>query len=439
MLPTLSLKSSLASLKPEIRAQFLASLDTSEQALLAYVWPAWAHPSQLPPPGSWRYWLFLAGRGAGKTRAGAEWVRRLVEDEGVMRIALVAPTAADARDVMVLGESGIVAVSPPWNRPLYEPSKRRLVWPNGAQAMLYSAEEPDRLRGPQHEAAWCDELCSWAKPDETWDMLQFGLRLGENPRAFISTTPRALPLLKALLTMPECITTRATTFDNAANLAKPFIDTIAQRYKGTRLGRQELEGELLEDIEGALWSRAMLEQARTSVQPVSFKRIIVGLDPSGGGGSAQGIIVAAIGIDGLFYVLEDASCELSPERWAGRVVTVFDRQKADKIVLERNYGGDLGVAVLQRSRSSLPVKVVTASRGKHVRAEPVALLYELGKVRDLGAFPQLDDQLCAMRPDGYAGSGSPDRLDALVWALTELSGPPSIAYAIGGGRRYAGF
>ena len=439
MLPTLSLKSSLASLKPEIRAQFLASLDTSEQALLAYVWPAWAHPSQLPPPGSWRYWLFLAGRGAGKTRAGAEWVRRLVEDEGVMRIALVAPTAADARDVMVLGESGIVAVSPPWNRPLYEPSKRRLVWPNGAQAMLYSAEEPDRLRGPQHEAAWCDELCSWAKPDETWDMLQFGLRLGENPRAFISTTPRALPLLKALLTMPECITTRATTFDNAANLAKPFIDTIAQRYKGTRLGRQELEGELLEDIEGVLWSRAMLEQARTSVQPVSFKRIIVGLDPSGGGGSAQGIIVAAIGIDGLFYVLEDASCELSPERWAGRVVTVFDRQKADKIVLERNYGGDLGVAVLQRSRSSLPVKVVTASRGKHVRAEPVALLYEQGKVRHLGAFPQLEDQLCAMRPDGYAGSGSPDRLDALVWALTELSGPPSIAYAIGGGRRYAGF
>jgi len=241
-----------------------------------------------------------------------------------------------------------------------------------------------------------------------------------------------------LLTMPECITTRATTFDNAANLAKPFIDQIASRYKGTRLGRQELEGELLEDVEGALWSRAMLDQARTSVRPISFKRIIVGLDPSGGGGSAQGIVVAGIGGDGLFYVLEDASCELSPERWADRVVTVFDRHKADKIVLERNYGGDLGVAVLQRSRRNLPVKVVTASRGKHVRAEPVALLYEQGKVKHVGAFPQLEDQLCAMRPDGYAGSGSPDRLDALVWALTELSGPPSVAYLIGGGRPYVG-
>jgi phage terminase large subunit-like protein len=264
--PIHSLKSSLVSLAPDVRNRLIASLDTSEQALLAYIWPAWARPSQLPPEGSWRYWLFLAGRGAGKTRAGAEWVRRLVEEDGVMRIALVAPTAADARDVMALGESGIVAVSPPWNRPLYEPSKRRWLWPNGAQATLYSAEEPDRLRGPQHEASWCDELCSWPKPEECWDMLQFGLRLGTNPRAFISTTPKPVPLLKALLTMPECVTTRATTFDNATNLARPFIEQIAARYKGTRLGRQELEGELLEDVEGALWSRAMLDAARTIVQ-----------------------------------------------------------------------------------------------------------------------------------------------------------------------------
>jgi phage terminase large subunit-like protein len=388
----------------------------------------------LPPSDSWRYWLFLAGRGAGKTRAGAEWVRKLVEEEGAMRIALVAPTAADARDVMVLGESGIVAVSPPWNRPLYEPSKRRLVWPNGAQAMLYSAEEPDRLRGPQHEAAWCDELCSWAKQQDTWDMLQFGLRLGSNPRAFISTTPRPQPLLKALLAMPECAVTRATTFDNAANLARPFVDEIATRYKGTRLGRQELDGELLEDIEGALWTREMIERARTAVHPITFKRIVVGLDPSGGGGSAQGIVVAGMGGDGLFYVLEDASCEASPERWAERVVTVFDCHRADKIVLERNFGGDLGLAVLQRARRNLPVAMVTASRGKHVRAEPIALLYEQGKVRHTAAFPELEDQLCAMRPDGYAGAGSPDRLDALVWALTELSGPPKIGYVIGGGR-----
>jgi phage terminase large subunit-like protein len=438
MLPKLSLPKSLASLDAPVREKFLASLDTSERALLAFVWPAWARPSQLPPPGSWRYWLFLAGRGAGKTRAGAEWVRKLVEEEGVMRIALVAPTAADARDVMVLGESGIVAICPPWNRPLYEPSKRRLVWPNGAQAFLYSAEEPDRLRGPQHEAAWCDELCSWTKQEETWDMLQFGLRVGINPRAFISTTPRLQPLLKALLTMPECAITRATTFDNASNLAQPFIEQIAARYKGTRLGRKELEGELLEDIEGTLWTRAMIEKTRTNVHPISAKRIVVGLDPSGGGGSAQGIVVAGLGGDGLFYVLEDASCALSPERWADRVASVFDQHRADKIVLERNFGGDLGLAVLQRKRRDLPVQMVTASRGKHVRAEPIALLYEQGKVRHVGAFPELEDQLCAMRPDGYAGAGSPDRLDALVWALTELSGPPKIAFILGGGRPYAG-
>jgi phage terminase large subunit-like protein len=309
-----------------------------------------------------------------------------------------------------------------------------LLWPNGAQAILYSAEEPDRLRGPQHEAAWCDELCSWAKQQETWDMLMFGLRLGNNPRTFISTTPRPQPLLKSLLAMPGCAVTQATTFENAANLARPFVDEIASRYKGTRLGRQELEGELLEDVEGALWTRAMIEEARTTVRPITFKRIVIGLDPSGGGGSAQGIVVAALGSDGLYYVLEDASLSASPERWAERVVAVYDRHQADKVVLERNFGGDLGLSVLQRTRRDLPVKMVTASRGKHVRAEPIALLYEQGKVKHLGAFPQLEDQLCAMRPDGYAGAGSPDRLDALVWTLTELSGPPKVAYLVGGGQ-----
>jgi phage terminase large subunit-like protein len=378
-------------------------------------------------------WLFLAGRGAGKTRAGAEWVRALVEEQGVKRIALVAPTAADARDVMVLGESGIVAVSPPWCRPLYEPSKRCLRWPNGAVATLYSAEEPDRLRGPQHEAAWADELCAWNKAQDCWDMLMFGLRLGSDPRVFVSTTPKPQPLLKALLATPQCAVTRATTFDNKANLARPFIEEIASRYQGTRLGRQELDGELVEDVEGALWTRAMLEAVRTTVRPLTFKRIVIGLDPSGGGGSAQGIVVAALGPDGLYYVLQDASLTASPERWAERVVSVYDHHEADKIILERNYGGDLGLAVLERARRGLPVSMVTASRGKHIRAEPIALLYEQGKVKHLGAFPELEDQLCAMRPDGYAGVGSPDRLDALVWALTDLSGPPKVAYLIGGG------
>jgi phage terminase large subunit-like protein len=434
MHPKPSSKSSLASLAPDQRQALIKELTTAERAVLAYIWQAWARPSQLPPPGTWRVWLFLAGRGAGKTRAGAEWVRWLVEQRGVRRLALVAPTAADARDVMVLGESGIVAVSPPWLRPLYEPSKRSLRWPNGAVATLYSAEEPDRLRGPQHEAAWCDELCAWTKPQDTWDMLMFGLRLGHDPRVFVSTTPKPQPLLKALLAMPQCAVTRATTFDNRANLAGPFIEEIAARYQGTRLGRQELDGELVEDVEGALWTRAMLEAVRSTIHPLTFKRIVIGLDPSGRGGSAQGVVVAGLGADGLFYVLEDASLTASPERWAERVVSVHDRHRADKIVLERNYGGDLGFAVLERARRGLPVAMVTASRGKHVRAEPIALLYEQGKVRHLGAFPELEDQLCAMRPDGYAGAGSPDRLDALVWALTELSSPPRVAYLIGGGR-----
>jgi len=308
----------LAAVTLEQRAAFLASLSVSERAVLAYRWAEWAHPYQLPPPGSWRYWLLLAGRGAGKTRAGAEWIRFLVEALGVKRVALVAPTAADARDVMVAGESGILAVSSPWCRPTYEPSKRRVIWPNGATATLFSAEEPDRLRGPQHEAAWADELCAWAKQEDTWAMLQFGLRLGSDPRVFISTTPRPQALLQSLMAMKECSVTRARTIDNKANLAKPFIDEITARYRGTRLGRQELEGELLEDVEGALWTRDMLERARTGTRPHAFKRIVIGLDPSGSsaGGSAQGIVAVGLGADGLYYVLEDASCALTPDRTA---------------------------------------------------------------------------------------------------------------------------
>ena len=435
------MQNSLVSLAAEQRQLFIDGLTREERAVLAFHWPAWARPAQLPPPGDWSFWMLLGGRGAGKTRAGAEWVRRKVA-EGAERIALVGPTAADARDVMVLGDSGIIAVSTPWARPLYEPSKRRVLWPNGAQAFLYSAEEPDRLRGPQHDAAWADELCAWNKQRETFDMLAFGLRLGANPQTFISTTPRPQQLLRELLAMPQCVVTRSSTAENAGNLAPGFIDEVTRRYGGTRLGRQELEGHLLEDVEGALWTRAMLEQAYTRVAPSGFKRVIVGLDPSGGGGSAQGIVVAGLGNDGLMYVIEDASCQLSPEQWAQRAVGAYERHQADKVVLEKNFGGDMGLAVLQQARRGLPVKMVTASRGKHVRAEPVALLYEQRKVRHLGAFAELEDQMCAMRPDGYAGDGSPDRLDALVWAITELSAPPKVAYIFGGGvpvQRLGGF
>jgi phage terminase large subunit-like protein len=270
-------------------------------------------------------------------------------------------------------------------------------------------------------------------------MLQFGLRLGANPRVFISTTPRPSPLLKTLLAMPQCVVTRGRTFDNAANLAQQFIGEIAARYQGTRLGRQELEGEILEDIEGALWTRDLIDRWRIRERPPQdkLKRIVIGLDPSGSSGdagSAQGIVAVALGHDGIFYVLEDVSCAATPEKWAQRVVDLFDRVDGDKIVLERNFGGDLGLAVLQQARRGLPVHMVTASRGKHVRAEPIALLYEQGRVRHVGAFPDLEDQMCAMRADGYVGSGSPDRLDALVWALTDLSGPANVAFMIGGGR-----
>ena len=420
------MKNSLALLSAEERERFVAGLDVGERALLAYHWPAWARLAQLPPPGPWRTWLFLGGRGAGKTRAGAEWVRGKVETAGAGRIALVGATAADCRDVMALGESGIVATAPPWNRPLYEPSKRRLVWPNGAQAVLYSAEEPDRLRGPQHDAAWADELCTWSKQRECWDMLAFGLRLGSDPQTFVSTTPRPQPLLRELLAMPGCVVTRSTTSENAGNLAAPFMAEITRRYAGTRLGRQELDGQLLEDVEGALWTRAMLEQAYTPLHPGAFKRIIVGLDPSGGGGSAQGIVVAGLGSDGLFYVLEDASCQLSPQLWAQRAVSV-ERHRPTRSYWKRTW---------RRSRAgrahpgpARPAGQAGVGLARQTRARRAG-----GCCMSRRHWGLVEDQLCAMRPDGYAGEGSPDRLDALVWAITELSGPPNLAYIFGGGR-----
>jgi phage terminase large subunit-like protein len=421
----------LASLPPSEQAAILDGYTDAELEQLAFDWRFWARDAQKPPEGDWLTWLILAGRGFGKTRTGAEWVREQI-DAGYSRIALVAPTAADARDTMVEGESGILATSPKWNRPLYEPSKRRLTWPNGAMATLFSAEEPERLRGPQHDAAWCDELAAWARAQEAWDMLQFGLRLGRRPRQLITTTPKPIPTLKAIIAAPTTVTTRGSTSENAANLAPSFLEQIVGRFAGTRLGRQELEAELLDDVPGALWTRAMVDDAKKPHPPFEFVRIVVAVDPSGtkgdsDGGDAIGIVVAGRTMDGRAHVIADRTCKLSPDGWGRRAVEAYKEFGADRIVAERNYGGAMVEHVIRTVDQSVSYKEVTASRGKAVRAEPVAALYEQKKVTHTKGdnLLELEDEMCQMTGSGFLGAGSPNRVDALVWALTELMLAPN--------------
>lgn len=393
---------------------------TEEQCTeLLHDWQFLARPDQLPPAGDWRTWFIRTGRGWGKTRTAAEWVRDQVANHGRRRIALVAATAADARDVMVEGESGLLACYPDGERPLYEPSKRRITWPNGAMATTYSADEPERLRGPQHDAAWADELAAWKRAREAWDMLMFGLRLGSDPQTVVTTTPKPLSLLREIEESPETVTTTGSTYANAANLAPVFLSKILRRYKGTRLGRQEIEGERLDDMPGALWSRAMIDDARVSVLP-PLKRVVVAVDPavtSGEDSDDTGIIVGGLSYDGHVYVLEDATCHTSPDAWARTVVAAYARHRADRIVGEVNNGGELVEAVLRTVDASIPYTAVHASRGKSVRAEPISALYEQGRVHHVGEFAELEDQLVCWVPDA---ADSPDRLDALVWMVTEL-------------------
>jgi phage terminase large subunit-like protein len=416
----------LAAMARGAREAALNGLSDAETLALLHSWEFWARPNQLPPPGGWRVWLLLAGRGFGKTRCGAEWVRAQVETGGARRVALVAPTAADLRDVMIEGESGLLAIAPPRFRPLYEPSKRRLTWPNGAVATAFSADEPERLRGPQHDAAWCDELAAWRYP-EAWDMLMLGLRLGSEPRAVVTTTPKPVRLIRELLAREaagEVAVTRGSTYENRANLAPAFLAQIVRRYEGTRLGRQELEAELLEDVPGALWSRARLEQPGLRVAAVpELRRIVVAIDPaatSGAEADETGIIVAGLGADGHGYILEDLSGRFAPLDWARQAIAGYRRHEADRIVAEVNNGGEMVAATLRMVDPAVPVTAVRASRGKAVRAEPIAALYEQGRVHHLGAFPALEDQMCAFAQDPARGGQSPDRVDALVWALSEL-------------------
>ncbi len=392
-----------------------------QKTRLPYQWSGWkARLNQLAPAGNWRVWLILAGRGFGKTRAGAEWVRDQVETDRCGRIALVGETAADARNVMIEGESGILAISRPDFQPLYEPSKRRLIWPNGAIAMAYSGDEPDQLRGPQHDAAWADEPAKWKYPLEAWDNLEFGLRLGNHPRIVATTTPRPIKLIRDLLKDRMTVVTRGSTYDNIANLAPSFLDRMVMKYENTRLGRQELYAELLEDVPGALWQRQIIDQHRVPRVP-DLTRIVVGIDPamtSGEDANETGIIIAGKGRDGQAYVLDDLSCRLSPDGWARRAVSAYHRYRADRIVAEVNNGGDLVERVIRTVERSVPYRAVRASRGKVVRAEPIAALYEQGRVHHVGLFAELEDQMCAFASDHY--DGSPDRVDALVWCLTEL-------------------
>ena len=395
----------------------LADLTEKEAEALLYDWRFWARPNQVPPPGDWRTWLVLAGRGFGKTRTGAEWVREQVEQGQCSRMALVAPTAADARDVMVEGESGILAISPPWFRPLYEPSKRRLTWPNGAIATTYSADEPDRLRGPQHDGAWADELAAW-KYSETWDMLMFGLRLGADPRAVVTTTPKPVRLIRELLAAATTVVTRGSTYENADNLAPAFFEKIISKYEGTRLGRQELHAEVLDDVPGALWARKMLDDLRRLAAP-DLVRVVVAVDPavtSEEGSDETGIVVAGKGADGHGYVLEDLSGRFSPDAWARRAVDAYQERQADRVIAEVNNGGDLVETIVRTVDARVSYKGVHASRGKQTRAEPVAALYEQGRIHHVGSLEDLEDQMCTWLP----GMKSPDRMDALVWALTEL-------------------
>jgi phage terminase large subunit-like protein len=387
-------------------------------------------------PGSdWTTWLVLAGRGFGKTRCGAEWVRACVCGATPLargryrRVALVAETAADARDVMVEGESGLLSIHPDGFRPDYQPSKRRLVWPNGAVATLYNAVEPGQLRGPQHEAAWADELAKWRYGEETWDNLQFGLRLGARPRQVVTTTPKPSKFLRQIMSDPATVVTRGSSYENIANLAPAFLKRIIAKYEGTRLGRQELNAELLEDTPGALWTRARLDELRVAKAP-ELRRIVVAVDPAAGSGESNdetGIVVAGLGLDGQGYVLEDASLRGSPDAWGRAAVMAYRRWAADRIIGEVNNGGEMVEHVIRTVDKSVPYKAVRASRGKVSRAEPVAALDEQGRVHHVGGFPELEDQMCAFaRGFDRASAGfSPDRVDARVWALSELMLTPA--------------
>lgn len=412
----------LAMLKPTSLTLLLRCWSASRLKALLNDWRAWALPAQLAPEGDWRTWVFFGGRGAGKTRAGAEWVSEAVRRGRARRIALIGPTMHHVREIMVSGPSGLSSIQ--GERPQVEISRRRLTWSNGSVAYCFSAEEPEALRGPQFDLAWGDEFCFWPRAEETLETLAHGLRLGAQPRLMVTTTPRPIGALSDLLAAGDTVTTRATTWDNRANVAPDFVAALNERWRGTLKQRRELLGELVEDFEGALWRRSELEALRMA-EPAPCERVVVAIDPPaaiGAGVATCGIIAAgAYGVRARrnFVVLADASVQgVAPEAWARRAVTLARSVGAHSIVAEANNGGEMVRAVLQAAAPDCAVRLVRASEGKRARAEPVALLYAQGRVRHAAGFPALEDQMCAFGADDMRES--PDRVDALVWAITDL-------------------
>ena len=411
-------------------AKILQQLGPKKAEELKYTWEFWARQNQLEPQGNWDFSIFNAGRGAGKTRSGAEWVRHRVK-MGDKRIACVAPTKGDVKRVMVEGESGLLNVCWAGDKtyrggkmgyPVWSPTNNTMIWENGAKAEFFSAEDPERLRGPQFHSAWADEVAAWNHQQDVWDMLQFTLRLGRKPRVMVTTTPKPTKLMRYLLKSDRSFITRGSTFDNADNLATPFLEGIRKEYEGTRLGRQELYAEMLEEADGALWTTAMLDACQVEVSDVPYlNRIVVAIDPaisSNAESDMTGIVVAGVDVNGTGYVLGDYTARLSPQGWAAKAVSLFHEFSADRIVAEKNQGGEMVRRTLESEDETVPIKLVHASRGKMARAEPISALYEKGRVKHVKGLDALEIQMRTWEPLGSIGS--PDRLDACVWALTEL-------------------
>ncbi len=413
----------------------LLKLGPAKAEELAYTWPFWARPQQMAPAGDWNTWFINAGRGFGKTRAGVEWVRGLVK-KGYKRIAAIAATNSDIERVMINGESGFLSrcwegdktdKGVPMGKPVWSPTKRLLTWENGAYVQFFSAEEPERLRGPQFEAAWCDELAAWNRDRDTWDMLQFCLRLGKHPQTCVTTTPKPTKLVRDIMKNPKTIVTYGSTFDNSANLAATYLQSVKDLYDGTRLGRQELYAEVLDEASGALWTRELLSKCEVEVDdPLAFSetlvRVVVSVDPavsSNAESDMTGIVVAGMDINGVCYILHDATERYTPEGWAAKAIELYHLYGADRIVAERNQGGEMVRYTFKTIDETIPIKLVHASRGKFARAEPVSSLYERGRVKHVRGLDLLEDQMVQWEPLG--STGSPDRLDAMVWAVTELA------------------
>jgi phage terminase large subunit-like protein len=453
-----SLAQLIASLPSSERQELLSTLSQEQQEALRWEWRFWARPEQLPPrvnpktsDSSWRTWLLLSGRGFGKSRTAAEWTRNQIETGKRRSIGLIGPTKEATRKVMVEGVSGLLSICPPWNRPIFEPSNLRLVWPNGAMAHLFTAEEPEKLRGPNLDAAWGDEICAWGTPDQAatvYDMLSLCLRipgpLGDAPQEILSTTPKPMPLLRQIMKNDLTVVTGGSTFDNAVNLDAATLKYLRDKYEGSRLGRQELYAEVLDAFEGALWSPEMLDRNRRSASEgwkilfaensgapflcnvhtgarTYFKRVVIAIDPAGSANrksNETGIVATAVGEDEDGYLLEDRSGIYPPEGWASTAIELYERYHADRIVAENNYGGDMVESTIRAVNRSVPVKMLHASKGKRVRAEPVAALDEQGRIHHVGQFDKLEDQLVTWDPLG--NGDSPDRLDARVWGFTEL-------------------